>query len=171
MLLSRPSIMLPLCVTPLLLLAGCATTDGDFPSLSKRPYENTETISERPAPEPIIMSAELDAQSNAMLAKARGGQAAFEASLPTARNSANAARGSAVGSEIWISAHVALSRLDKARADTVAALGEIDRMIATEREKGSSVNIISILAERQASIAQLSDAQTDQIETLTRIIG
>ena len=76
-----------------------------------------------------------------------------------------------MGSESWVNAHMLLSRADAARSDSVAALGEIDRLIAGEREKGADAGLVSLLSVPQSQIAALVNAQTAEIERLSRLIG
>ncbi len=76
---------------------------------------------------PIIApDANLTRQISDFLGQARRGQAEYEARRPAAR-AATAAAGSA-GSESWIEAQQALSRLEAARAPTVTALADLDEL-------------------------------------------
>lgn len=164
-----------MAIAPLgLLLGGCASLEGEFPSLSKRPYESADPLAvpeAAPAPVSTSLPAALQTQVDALLQRARAAQSAYEAALPTARNAAQGAAGSAVGSEAWVNAHMLVSRADSARADAVAALGEIDRLIAGEREKGADVGLVALLSAPQAQIAALVNAQTAEIDRLSRLIG
>ncbi len=164
-----------LAIAPLaLLLAGCASVEGDFPPLSKRPYEDGDplAIPETPPPPPVAaLPGPLQTKVDALLARARAAQEAFAAALPLAASAAQAAAGSTAGTEGWVNAHMLLSRADAARADAVAALGEIDRLIADEREKGVNGGVITLLAAPQAQIAALVNAQTAEVERLTKLIG
>jgi hypothetical protein len=157
-----------------LLLSGCASVEGDFPSLSKRPYETDTPIEETvaaPAPVTTAMPAELERQTSGLVARARKAHAAFEAALGSARSAAQSASGSTPGSESWVNAHMVLSRADGARADAVAALGEMDQLIAREREKGADAGLTALLAAPQGRIAELVNAENAEIERLSRIIG
>lgn len=157
-----------------LLLAGCAGVEGDFPSLSKRPYE-TDKAAEEPAanPQPVTttLPADLRSKTDELLARARKANAAFEAALPAARAAAQSASGSASGSEAWVAAHMILSRAEGARADAVAALGEMDRLIAGERDKGAAPGLIALLSAPQTQIAALVNEETAEIDRLAAIIG
>lgn len=156
------------------LLTGCASVEGDFPSLSKRPYE-TDTPVEDPAanPPPVTttLPADLRGKTDDLLARARKSHSAFEAALPPARSAAQSASGSASGSEAWVNAHMILSRADGARADAVAALGEIDRLIAGVRDQGADAGLVALLSEPQSRIAAMVNEETAEIDRLAKLIG
>ena len=157
-----------------LTLTGCASIEGDFPPLSKRPYESADPLAEPEAvaaPLSTTLPADLQTKVTALLARARAAQASFNTALPAATNAAQSAAGGTVGSESWVNAHMLLSRADAARSDSVAALGEIDRLIAGEREKGADAGLVSLLSVPQSQIAALVNAQTAEIERLSRLIG
>jgi hypothetical protein len=157
-----------------LLLSGCANIEGDFPSLSKRPYETdtpVEDISTTPAPNTTALPADLDRQTDALVARARKAHSAFENALGAARSAAQSASGSASGSESWVNAHMVLSRADGARADAVAALGEMDQLIARQRDKGADAGLVVLLSRPQGQIAELVNAENAEIERLSRLIG
>lgn len=157
-----------------LLLSGCASVEGDFPSLSKRPYEtDTPAIEPVESAQPLTttLPAELRAKTDALLARARKAHAAYEAAMPSARSFAQSASGSANGSEGWVNAHMQLSRADGTRADAVAALGEIDRLIAIERDKGADSGLVALLSQPQAQIAAMVNEETIEIDRLARLIG
>jgi hypothetical protein len=157
-----------------LLLGGCASVEGDFPSLSKRPYETSSPLEETPAPPaPLtgVLPADLQAQTDAFVARARKAHDAFDATLPAARGAAQSASGAASGSEDWVNAHMVVSRSDGARADAVAALSEIDQLIARERDKGADAGLIGLLAKPQEQIAELVNAETAEINRLAGMIG
>jgi hypothetical protein len=157
-----------------LLLSGCASADGDFPSLSKRAYETDNPLEDVPAPPaPLtgVLPAELQTQTDAFVARARKAHDAFEATLPAARAATQSASGAASGSERWVNAHMILSRSDGARADAVEALSEIDGLIAVERNKGADAGLIALLATPQGQIAELVAAETAEINRLASMIG
>jgi hypothetical protein len=163
----------PMIVITSLLLSGCASVEGDFPSLSKRPYETDKPVVDTAKP-PVLTSAlpaDLKQQTDALLARSERAHAAFAETIPIARSAAHEAAGSAAGSEAWVNAHMLLSRADGARADGVAALGEIDSLIAAQRDKGADTGLLSLLENQQARIASTVSADTAEINRLTTLIG
>lgn len=157
-----------------LLLSGCASVEGDFPSLSKRAYETDNPLADPaspPAPVTTALPAELKAQSEALLARGQKAHAAFAAALPAARAAAQSASGAAAGSEAWVEAHMIVSRADGARADGVAALSEIDQLIARERDKGADRGLIALLGEPQGQLAAIVNEDTAEIDRLAKLIG
>jgi hypothetical protein len=158
----------------LLSLAACSTTQGDFPPLSKRPFEKSGPIEEPTVAAPAASSslpAPLAAQANALLTRSETAAAAFARARPQALAAARAASGAGIGSEGWIEAHMLLSRLDATRSDGVAALSEIDRLIAAERLRGADDGIIALLATAQQEIAGTVIGQNEDIAQLHRTIG
>ena len=161
-------------MTVALLLGGCTSVSGDFPSLSKRPYETDKPVedpAQAPLPVSTALTPALQAQTEALVARAQKAHAAYQNALPGASSAAQAAAGAATGSEAWVNAHMALSRADGVRADSVAALGEIDELITRERDKGADAGLIGLLSKPQSQIAELVNAQTTEIDRLARLIG
>ncbi len=156
-------------------LGACSTTnDGSFPSLSKRPFETSGPIEDQEAA-PVAITTQLPdaltSQSNVLLARSRAAAAIFARSLPAAQSAARGAAGSATGSEGWVQAHMILSRLDASRADGVAALGEMDRLMATQQEQGADAGLLGLLRVIQSEIADSVSDQNTRIGDLHLIIG
>lgn len=158
------------CLVLLTLLGACNTVEGEFPSLERRPYENNNPISTPEAPPPpVALPADLSAKVNALNARHRAAQRAFDTDLPSLQSVASRAAGSAAGSETWVNAHLQLSRLDKARADSVAAVREFDTLISEQSDTDS--NLVPLLTEAQRPVADAVAAQNAEIERLSRLIG
>jgi hypothetical protein len=155
----------PAILVPLLAAAGCAAP-GPYPSLAPRPAEKAyaEDAEERkPTPQPDDPA--LAGEIGRLVAAARAGAADFEAAFPAAR--AAAGRAGPGGSDSWLEAQQALSRLESARAQTTAALADLDRL-AVERAgagtlgEGDSERLRAATAEIQS----LADAQADRLQRL-----
>lgn len=164
-------ILLPLIVT------ACAAPQGEFPSLLRRPYETNAPITATLPPDPnigAVLPSDLAAKANALTARHRVAANAYRDLLPAVTAAARGASGTSVGSEAWVSAHLQVSRLDKARADSKAALAEFDRLITAQLDADSQSNgqdISALLIEYQAVIAADSAAQDSEIDRLSSIIG
>ncbi|MBL0923409.1 MAG: hypothetical protein IBJ12_02945 [Sphingomonadaceae bacterium] len=159
------------CLISLILLSACSTAEGQFPSLERRPYESKNPIAtpEAPPPAPVVLPAELAAQVDALDRRHQSARAAFDRDLPSVQALASRAAGSVPGTEAWVNAHLRLSRLDKARADSVAVVREFDALIAVEGDRDS--NLVPLLTEAQKPIADTVAAQNAEIERLSRLIG
>ena len=152
-------------LSALLAAAGCAAP-GPYPSLAPRPAEKAyaeDADERRPTPQPDdpALAAEIDR----LAAEARAGGGAFDAALPAAQAAAGAAGGA--GTESWIEAQQALSRLESARARTTAALADLDRLTVARASAGTlgdgdRERLRAAVAEIQA----LSDAQVDHLRRL-----
>lgn len=161
-----PAFRPPLAIlVPVLLAAGCAAP-GPYPSLAPRPAEKAyaEDAEERkptPQPDDPALAAEVDR----LLAAGTAGAAEFDRALPAAQSAAGRAGGA--GSESWIEAQQALSRLESARARTTAAVADLDRL-SVERTSagtlgpGDSERLRAATEELQA----LADSQADRLRKL-----
>jgi hypothetical protein len=156
---------------PLILLASCGSIDGQFPSLERRAYENNDAITApiTPPAAPVSMSVELKAQVDALLSRHQVAHVAYLERLDAVRSVAARAAGSAPGSEGWVNAHVILSRLDKIRDDSVAAVRAFDGLIA-DANAGDS-GLAALLTDAQKPVVDDVAAQNDEIRRLSRLIG
>ncbi len=156
----------------LLALTACSAPSGQFPSLERRPFETqappTETLTPAPAA-PTALPAALAVKASALAARHKAANASFAESLATMRGTAANAAGAAPGSESWVNAHLQLSRVDKARADSVAALGELDALIAEQIDGDSAY--VTLLTGIQQNIAVEVAAQRAEIDRMSRQIG
>ncbi len=172
----RPSAPLIIALAALTLLVACSTPTGEFPSLEKRAYETDDPIAE-PAEVPVEtavrLSPELQGKANALLARYRTGQAAFEAGLPEVRRIAAGAAGGKPGTEAWVNAHLRLSRLDKARSESVAALSAIDDLVSDTEDADLKVGPAQapLLVPIQREISTGAASQNQIIDQLSRQIG
>jgi hypothetical protein len=151
----------------LLILAACGTREGGFPSLERRSYEADAPIAapSDSAAAPFVLSDEFAAKIDALQARHRSAHSAYLRELPAVQATASQAAGTAPGSEFWVNAHLTLSRLDKMRADSVAALRDFDALIAEvgARDAGLATHLTEVqrpvvndVAEQNAEIARLS---------------
>jgi hypothetical protein len=164
---------LPIAVIASLTLVGCASVEGDFPSLAKRPFEKANPVEDVAVAELVTttLPGDLQRQVEALLTRSSAAHAAFESSVPSLQAVIQSAGNPALGSESWINAHMVLSRTDSTRTDGVAALGEIDALIAREREKGADAGLVALLVAPQQKIAERVNAENAEIERLTQLIG
>ncbi|HYG48523.1 MAG TPA: hypothetical protein VD846_11360 [Allosphingosinicella sp.] len=152
-------------LVPLAAASGCAAP-GPYPSLAPRPAEKAyadDADERKPTPQPDdpALAAEIDR----LLAAARAGAAEFDSALPAAQ--AAAGRAGAAGSDAWIEAQQALSRLEAARARTTAAQADLDRL-AVERTSSGTLGEADSERLRAATveIQTLADSQADRLQRL-----
>ena len=162
------AILVPLCMA--LLLPGCSTPDGDFPSLERRPFETETPVAEPVAPAaPTVLPAALADKVSTLTNRHQAASASFAKALPNVQRIAAGAASRSAGSEAWVNAHLLLSRLDKMRFDSVAALGEFDGLIGDHIDGDSGY--VALLVEAQEKIAAEVAAQKAEIERMSRLIG
>jgi len=157
-----------------LLLGACSLPQGEFPSLAKRAYESDDPIVEPPADAEILSASlpdSLRGQLQALVSRHETADAAFRNALPAARQAAQLGSGAAEGSESWVVAQMEISRLETLRSDSLAALAEIDRLVAAERDKGADEGIIGLMAPYQENVRKDVDAQTRNIVELSNLPG
>lgn len=137
------------------LLSACSGK-GDFPSLAKRPIESgaANTIpAASPAPITAIDAAALNRIGSAV-AKAEASQAAFDAALGQAQSAVTLADGAAFASESWVAAQMALSVLERTRAQAKSAIADIDAetRIIFERQPNADRAPLMMAASKIAAI-------------------
>ncbi len=155
----------------LLILSACGTKEGGFPSLERRSYETEAPLSTpiESAAAPSQLSGEFAAKADVLQARHMAAHATYIGALAAVQAIASKAAGSSPGSEIWVNAHLMLSRLDKTRADSVAAVRDFDGLIfeAGARDAGLAV----LLTEAQRPLIEDVARQNAEIARLSKMIG
>jgi hypothetical protein len=149
-----------------LLLAGCAA-GGSYPSLLPRAAETGDTAPAPPPAPPVAASdPAIAARLTQLVEQSRQGQQQFETALGAA--DAQVARAGAAGSESWIAAQQAVSRLESARTPTVNALAELDAMAKTRAEAGiaTAQADLGAIGSAEEQVRALAEAQEREISRL-----
>lgn len=144
-------------------LSACASR-GDFPSLSPRPFETRTVVAPAPPPEIAPSNAATASRIAASVAKAEAGQAAFDTALSSARKLVGVSSRQ-VGSESWIAAQMAVSRLERTREPVQSALAELDGEIKALLMGPPSTDRTA-LEEALARVGALDQAQQQAIAPL-----
>lgn len=149
-----------------------STTAKPFPSLAKRPSETRDRTP--PAPQVVVPAAadpQLVAQVDTLARQAESGEAAFRRQLDHGRSAVAAAGAAAPSSEAWVQAQIALSALDNARYDSVAALAGLDTLHVDRQDNVDAARVAADLAAidpaRSRTLAMV-DAQNDMLDGLRR---
>lgn len=164
-------LMLPLLAIPL--VSACASADG-FPSLARRPAEKGAWTTANaagtgqvtgsaaaiaPASDSAVtqtpVSDDLPARLAQLQEAARAAHERFTSKRASAAQRVAAAHGSAVASEAWSVATVAVADLESARSDAMVSLGELDRLYVAERIDGGDG--VAIAAARDQVTAWVAD--------------
>jgi hypothetical protein len=158
----RPYAML---VSTALLLAGCASDRGQYPSLARRPAEritasfDTPQVAApvvRPAP-PAAVTGRLGGLVNA----AEAADTKFRSREARARSVVGAGSGAKIGSESWATATIAVAELEAARAEAMVALTDLDMLF----------NDTSIRGEEPGSIGAARDKVIGLIARQDRVLA
>ncbi len=118
-------------------LGGCSSDKSAYPSLARRPVERIANDPAQadpappplPAPSPAALAARLDSLVDA----ARGAHERFRTRRVRAEQLVAAAGGSAVSSEAWSVATIALADLESARSEAMVTLADLDALLAADR--------------------------------------
>jgi len=155
----RSSFLLPLAA----LLAGCVS-QGPFPSLA--PREGEQLAIEEPALQAVAVADDpaLRARIEALVGEARLGAQAFDRDFAAAERAA--ARAGASGSDSWISAQQAISRLEAARARTGNAAAELDRLGLERADLPTSAADQAALDSALGETARIAANQQSRIDRL-----
>ena len=146
-----------------LALAGCASTANDgYPSLAVRDVERAQGTFEPVEskridvpPVEVDLAGGLEARLATLRAQAESAHAQFLRSVGTAEQRVGAASGSAIGSDRWAAAQVALADLDSARSSAAIALGDLDILYGAATVQAEDTSAIE--ATRDAVIALVSE--------------
>lgn len=142
-----------------------AAQEGGYPSLAKRPIEDRSFSPEVVAQqEPQKAGPALVARIEALLAKARAGDAAFASAFTKAETAMSDAASAATADERWVVAQTLLSAADQARYDSVYALADLDTMLVQGRV-GDGAGLAEIDAARTLVLATV-DGQNDRLDSL-----
>lgn len=147
----------------LLTLPGCASK-APFPSLAPRAVERLSMDEPVRAAPVVARDADLGAVVDSLRAEALRGAREFEAALPAARARAAAAGGA--GSESWIEAQQAVSRLEAARKLTLSALAELDRLAIERSTRPTNAAQFAELTAAVETARSAADTQQEQIDGL-----
>ena len=146
-----------------LLLSDC-TTSGPYPSLAQRPGETL------PIEEPVRTHQEapgdaaLRRRIDALAVQARQGMSDFDAAYDAAARAA--AAGGAEGSDSWIAAQEALSRLEAARSRTADAVAELDQLARARADLPTSAEDQAALDAAIEAAGRIAANQQDRINRL-----
>ena len=142
-----------------------------YPSLSKRPSESRDRTT--PPPQEVAAPAPADPKLTAdveILSKqAASGETAFRQQLDEGRKAVAAASGAAPTTEAWVNAQAAISALDTARYDSVAALAGLDSLYVERQASTDAARIgaeIAAIDPVRVRALAMVDAQNDALDGL-----
>src|SRR3954469_19546429 len=147
-------------------LIGCVAR-GPFPSLAMRPAEQEDWTEEPVHAAPVVANdASIRTRIAALTAEARDGARAFDADLPAAERAT--AHVGAEGSDSWIEAQQAISRLEDARARTdEAAAGLHQLRLARSGQPTSAADLAALDAAIEA-VNAIAERQQQQMNRINR---
>ncbi|HEY0044386.1 MAG TPA: hypothetical protein VGB62_07530 [Allosphingosinicella sp.] len=167
---ARPSRAPHLAALGLLALAAGCAEPGPYPSLAPRPIEaELAALDEAPPPPPLPDNPDITARAAEIAAQARGGSPAFEAALAAAERAVRAA--GAPGSDSWVAAQQAVSRVEASRAATTRALGELDAYsVSSATTRPLSPTDLERLAAIVGEVQAIADRQSEALSRLQRAL-
>jgi len=132
-------------------LANATPSSSSYPSLAPRPVESRER----------------DVQ--ALSTRASDAARLFDAAFADSRGAIAAARGAAPGSEAWVMAQQAISRLDADRYACVTALASLDTLYAERsmlEDIGRAKADIATIDGVRLRVLAMVDSQNDRLDSL-----
>jgi len=156
----------------LLIMSGCSTPSGPYPSLHPRAAENvdpripvTRPMNDRP------VTPALASRLSGLVALAQSGSATFDGTAAEAEHRASAA--GSPQSEGWIAAQEALTAAIAAREPTTDALGDIDEIGATalQTQSGIAPNDLAAIQKAAAIVGALEERQAARIHAIQLRLG
>ncbi|HTN13667.1 MAG TPA: hypothetical protein VL094_02550 [Sphingomonadaceae bacterium] len=154
---SRPFALLPLAAA--LALAGCATDDGVYPSLSIRDAERVSGVFDPVEAEPFVpapQGAETLGRIGKLRADAQASHTRFLSAAEKARSPVAAARSAQPGADAWSVAQVALADLAGIRSESMISLAELDLLYVDAQTEGQE------LAEIESARADVDRLATEE---------
>lgn len=149
-----------------MLALGACVSQGPFPSLAPRPGEQVaieEPVRDSPEPadDPALRSSVAD-----LLEAARAGARAFDADVAAAETAA--ARAGAEGSESWMEAQQAVSRLEAARNRTAGAVDALHQLSLSRADLATSPADQRAIDSAIAEAERIAAAQQARIDRIRR---
>lgn len=157
----------PALVAALLLcLAGCVSR-GPFPSLAPRPAEQEDWAEEPVHTAPAVADdAALRTRIAALNADARDGGRAFEADVAAAERAT--AHPGAEGSDSWIEAQQAISRLEASRGRTMDAAAELHQLQLARTGQPTSATDLAALDAAVEAVNAIAARQQREMDRINR---
>jgi hypothetical protein len=150
----------------MLALAGCTGAAAGYPSLAPRPIEALSLAEPtRPAPAPAVADPAALARYAPVIEQAHTDDANFRETLKQERETLERGRNAARGSDAWLAAQTALSRVETARAPVARTLSDLDAARSAAPTEG---NTGEALAANQAfeQVQKLDEAETAALSGL-----
>jgi hypothetical protein len=151
----------PLLLTAVLMLGACASDNGEYPSLARRPAERLTAIYDAPhAPVPVVLPAPgpaVTGKLGPLVSAAQAADAKFRQREPRAHTLIGSNAGAKIGSESWGTATVAVAELEAARSETMLALVELDTLYNDTRVRGEDPRQIGTARETVTGLIARQD--------------
>lgn len=157
-------------------LAACATPTGArYPSLAIRDVERAQgrfqPVPAAPLAVPEVgvpLAGPLAERVAALDEQAASAHRGFLAATPRAERLADAGSGTAIGSDAWASAQVALADLDSARSLTAVVLAELDMLMVARAVQAEDISAIEQVRQRVLALVGEEDATLERLRAQVR---
>ena len=149
-------------------LGGCSTV-ADHPSLAPRAIERFTTTEPAPAPPPpaaLPEDASRQERAGLLLAQAIESDARFQERLAEVRTVVASGSGAAPGSEAWVQAQQAISRIETLREPVSRTLADLDQLQIDAAQAGMGTEAEGELASATQKVASIDARQEEEIAAL-----
>ena len=158
-----------LSLLALAILAGCTHSQDRYPSLLPRPIES-QGVAEPDRPEPkVAPDPALDAEIARLSSDIQAADKSFAEAAQATEARIAVARGTAHDSAMWIDAQTAMAQLASARAPTLSAVADLERLVA-DRGTGGKDPYPALDAAFAAAEA-INDRQEARVQALEDALG
>ncbi len=162
------------CLFPFVLLgliSGCAAK-GSFPSLAPRPFELGKSVTTDTPPPALPLppsDSALLTRLDALVRSAESTVRPFNTALAEAKRSVDGS-GWSVGSESWVAAQMAISRLERTRDPARTALSAVDNEKRALLLGGPTADLAALNAAVER-VEAINTAQGDAVNALIRAVS
>ena len=149
-------------------LGGCSTV-ADHPSLAPRAIERFTATEPAPAPPPpaaLPEDASRQERAGLLLAQAIESDARFQERLAEVRTVVASGSGAAPGSEAWVQAQQAISRIETLREPVSRTLADLDQLQIDAAQAGIGTEAEGQLASAIQKVASIDARQEEEIAAL-----
>lgn len=143
---------------------------GGEPSLAPRAVEQliAQTPTPQPPPPPIPENAPQQQRIAALLAQARDGDARFKAQLVITEQLAKTGANAPTGSEAWVQAQQALSRLEDTRSPIAQSLADLDALQIAAAQNGIAEDSAELLNDAINEVMAIDRSEEEALRSLKR---
>jgi len=164
---ARPRIAPVSVLAALFSLAACGPA-VNHPSLAPRAIERLDAMPPSPPPPTAAIPVDASKQERiaALLKQAHDGDVRFQPQAMAAEGAVERGAGGAPGSEAWIAAQEAVSRVESLRTPVAQSLADLDELQIASAGAPLDPDTATALAAAYADLSAIDERQRNQVASL-----